>query len=224
MPWMIVLAAYFAVGFTLIFVGPAARARRREQTIWEWEWHPARRPWMQKIILLSIALGTLAYWPVFTPWGKRELHGWIAAVQIWHPRSLPYETYLQIRMELPWFHQENFRRRLSELGWVITGFAKGPNGEDVPVAARALSVGTPFALTQVLSEDISSWLGVDREWLGIRGLSSSPPAAHEWLADSDDEVWAFSSDAASWMRLGGRAGVARVRKNVVTDICTTAMN
>ena len=79
MPWMIALAAYFAVGFTLIFVGPAARARRREQTIWEW--HPARRPWIQKTLSLSIALGTFAFWPVFTLWGKRELHGWIAAVQ-----------------------------------------------------------------------------------------------------------------------------------------------
>jgi hypothetical protein len=64
MPWMIALAAYFAVGFTLIFVGPAARARRREQTIWEW--HPTRRPWIQKILSLSIALGTFAFWPVFT--------------------------------------------------------------------------------------------------------------------------------------------------------------
>ena len=50
MPWMIVLAAYFAVGFTLIFVGPAARARRREQI--KWEWHPARRLWIQKILTL----------------------------------------------------------------------------------------------------------------------------------------------------------------------------
>jgi hypothetical protein len=161
---------------------------------------------------------------VFTPWGKREVHGWIAAVQIGHPHSLPYETYLQIRMQLPWFHEENFRNRLSELGYVITGFAKGPKGEDVPFAARALSVGTPFALTQVLSEDISSWPGVAREWLGIRHLSSLPSAAHEWFANSDDEVWAFSSDAKSWMRLGGRAGVARVRKNVVIDTCTTVMN
>jgi hypothetical protein len=36
---MVVLAAYFAVGLPLIFVGPAARVRRREQL--KWEWHPA---------------------------------------------------------------------------------------------------------------------------------------------------------------------------------------
>ena len=52
MPWMTALAAYFAVGFTLIFVGPAARARRREQI--KWEWHPARRLWIQKILTLLI--------------------------------------------------------------------------------------------------------------------------------------------------------------------------
>ena len=52
MPWMIVLAAYFAVGFTLIFVGPAARARRREQI--KWEWHPARHQWIQKILTLLV--------------------------------------------------------------------------------------------------------------------------------------------------------------------------
>ena len=125
MPWMIVLAAYFAVGFTLIFVGPAARARRREQI--KWEWHPARRLWIQKILTLLITFGTFAFWPVFTVWGKRELHDWIAAVQIWHPHSLPYETYLQIRTQLPWFHQESFRGRLSELDCVITGLL-GSNG------------------------------------------------------------------------------------------------
>jgi hypothetical protein len=135
-----------------------------------WEWHPARRLWIQKILTLLIALGTLAFWPVFTVWGKRELHDWIAAVQIWHPHSLPYETYLQIRIQLPWFHQENFRRRLSELGYVITGFAKGPKGEAVPVAVRALSVGTPFVLTQVLSEDISTWPGEAWWWLGGREI------------------------------------------------------
>ena len=217
MPWMIVLAAYFAVGFTLIFVGPAARARRREQI--KWEWHPARRLWIQKILTLLITFGTFAFWPVFTVWGKRELHDWIAAVQIWHPHSLPYETYLQIRTQLPWFHQESFRGRLSELDCVITGFAKGPMGEDVPVAVRALSVGTPFALTQFLSGDISSWPDAAREWLGSRDLSTL-----EWFANSDDEVWAFSSDADSWRRMGGRAGVARVRKSVVIDTCTTVLN
>ena len=70
MPWMIVLAAYFAVGFTLIFVGPAARARRREQI--KWEWHPARRQWIQKILTLLITFGTFAFWPVFTVWAKEN--------------------------------------------------------------------------------------------------------------------------------------------------------
>lgn len=35
MPWMIVAVAYLAVGFTLVFVGPVARARHREQIKWE---------------------------------------------------------------------------------------------------------------------------------------------------------------------------------------------
>jgi hypothetical protein len=50
---MVELAAYFAVGLPLIFVGPAARVRRREQL--KWEWHPAL--WTQKSLpLISSAL------------------------------------------------------------------------------------------------------------------------------------------------------------------------
>lgn len=60
---MVVLAAYFAVGLPLIFVGPAARVRRREQL--KWEWHPARPLWIQKILTLLIALCTFAFRCVF---------------------------------------------------------------------------------------------------------------------------------------------------------------
>jgi hypothetical protein len=123
------------------------------------------------------------------------------------------------------FRQENFRRRLSELGCVITGFAKGPKGEDVAVTVHALSVGTPFTLTLSLTGDISSWPDKTREWL-LRGrdLSSLPRITREWFANSDDEVWVFSSDPESWRRMAGRAGLACVRERVVIGAFVMVLN
>jgi hypothetical protein len=73
--------------------------------------------------------------------------------------------------------------------------------------------------------DIVSWPDKTREWL-LRGtgLSSLSRITREWFASADDEVWVFSSDAESWRHMGGRAGLARVRKRVVIDAFVMVLN
>jgi hypothetical protein len=73
--------------------------------------------------------------------------------------------------------------------------------------------------------DIVSWPDKTREWL-LRGtgLSSLSRITREWFANADDEVWVFSSDAESWRHMGGRAGLARVRKRIVIDAFVMVSN
>ena len=73
--------------------------------------------------------------------------------------------------------------------------------------------------------DIVSWPDKTREWpLRGTGLASLSRITREWFASADDEVWVFSSDAESWRHMGGRAGLARVRKRVVIGAFVMVLN
>ena len=73
--------------------------------------------------------------------------------------------------------------------------------------------------------DIVSWPDKTREWPPRgTGLASLSRITREWFASADDEVWVFSSDAESWRHMGGRAGLARVRKRFVIDAFVTVLN
>jgi hypothetical protein len=60
--WMIAFAAYFAVGFILVFIGPAARERRHEQLRLEWQSHDQPR-WKLQAFAAAIAAGIILLWP-----------------------------------------------------------------------------------------------------------------------------------------------------------------
>jgi hypothetical protein len=60
---MIAVAGYFAVGLAFIFVGPAARLRRREQEKLEWQAYNLLR-WKLIAFSYAIALAIIILWPV----------------------------------------------------------------------------------------------------------------------------------------------------------------
>ena len=60
--WMIALAAYFAVGLTLVFIGPAARERRRERRQVELDCRGQPR-WKFHVFTFAIATGVILLWP-----------------------------------------------------------------------------------------------------------------------------------------------------------------
>jgi len=75
-------------------------------------------------------------------------------------------------------------------------------------------------LTQIVS-----WPDKTREWPPRgTGLASLSRITREWFASADDEVWVLSSDAESWRHMGGRAGLARVRKRVVIGAFVMVLN
>jgi hypothetical protein len=55
---MIAVAGYFAIGLALVFVGPAARLRRREQEKLEWQAYYQPR-WRLIAFSYAIALGII---------------------------------------------------------------------------------------------------------------------------------------------------------------------
>jgi hypothetical protein len=64
-PWMIAVAGYFAVGLALIFVGPAARLRRRDREELERQAYNQPR-WKLIAFSYAIALAIIILWPVLT--------------------------------------------------------------------------------------------------------------------------------------------------------------
>jgi hypothetical protein len=243
-PWMIVIAAYFTVGVALVFVGPAARLRRREHEKLEWRAYDQPR-WKLTAFSCAIALGIVTLWPVLIVSAARTeaaskvdfdlrdplsvepsaaLDRWIADIQNRYSNALPFEDYREIASKLPWIDREHFDSRLAQLGYLVTGFASDPQGQDLAVAVPVLKIGIPFALT------------------GLRGRADSLPAPRR-LAENeisldplhhglsfelppkpDDEVWEFSSSRDSWEHLAGRAGLALVRERTVIDAYVTMMN
>jgi hypothetical protein len=137
---------------------------------------------------------------------------------------LPFEDYQEFSSKLPWTDREHFDSRLAQMGFVVTGFATGREGQELAVAIPVLEIGMPFALTT------------------LRGRAGSLPATHppatgEISLDPlqhgpkfrlppkpDDEVWQFSSSPDSWEHLAGRAGLALVREGTVIDAYVTMMN
>jgi len=242
MTWLTALALYFAAGFLLIFVGPAARLLRREREKLEWQAYDQPR-W--KLIAFSgaIAVGIILLWPVLVVSAARtesaskidllvprsvepsvELDRWVSEVQKRYANSLPFEAYREIVGKLPWTDYEHFDKQLAQLGCTITGYAKGPEGQDFAVAVPVLKVGMPFTLTR-LRGSIDS-LPIPRK-LAQNEISLDP--LHHGLSfrlppRPDDEVWEFSTSQDSWQHLAGRAGLALIREKTVIDAYVTMMN
>jgi hypothetical protein len=168
-PWMIVAVSYFAVGLVLVFVGPAARLRRGEQKKLEWQAYDQPR-WKLIAFSCAIALGIIILWPVLIVSAARTevaskvdfdllhprsieplaaLDRWVSHIQNRYSNALPFGDYREIACKLPWSDREHFDSRLAQLGYVVTGFASNPQGQELAVAISVLKIGIPFALTRL---------------------------------------------------------------------------
>jgi hypothetical protein len=168
-PWMIVVAGYFAVGLALVFVGPAARLRRLEQERLEWQAydHPH---WKLVAFSCAIALAIIVLWPILIVSAARkeaaarannpflsshsvepsaELDRCISDIQSRYSQALPFADYREIASKLRWSDREHLDDRLERLGYVITGFATDPQGQELAVAISVLKIGISFALTKL---------------------------------------------------------------------------
>jgi hypothetical protein len=200
-----------------------------------------------KLIAFSsaVALGIILLWPVLVVsaarteagakanFGLRDPHPvepsatldrWISEVQTRYSTSLPLEDYQKISAKLPWTDREHFDSRLARLGYVVTGFATGPDSQEFAVSVPVLGIGMPFALTKLRGKAGS--LPAPR--LPREGEISLDPLQHGLdfglPTKPDDEVWEFSSSSDSWEHLAGRAGLALVRERIVIDAYVTLMN
>jgi hypothetical protein len=234
--WIGILASYLSVGLVLVFVGPAARLRRQEQEQEKIEWQiydQAR--WRRTAFSWAIAVAIMVFWPVLvvsaarieaaaskTHFGARDPHPaepspaldrLVSEAQSRYSRALPFEDYQEFSSKLPWSDREHFDSRLAELGYLLTGFATGPEGEGLAVAVGVLQIGMPFALTRLLGRagTLPATLPGDRPEFRL------PP-------EPGDEVWEFSSSPDSWERLAGRAGLALVREGTVIEAYVTAIS
>lgn len=243
-PWIMALAGYFVVGLTFVFVGPAARLRRNELETLEWQAHDQAR-WKLTAFSCAIALGIILLWPALVvsaarteaaskaDFGLRDPHPvepsgasdrWVSEVQSRYSNSLPFEDYREISAKLPWSDHEHFDSRLAQLGYVVTGFASGSEGEELAVTVPVLGIGMPFALTRLRGRAGS--LPTPRR--AAEGKISLDPLQHglkfRLPTKPDDEVWQFSSSPDSWEHLAGRAGLALVRERTVVDAYVTLMS
>jgi hypothetical protein len=241
---MIVVAGYFVVGLALVFVGPTARLRRREQERLKWQEYDHPR-WKLIAFSNAIALGIIVLWPVLGVSAARTeaaskvdfdllnprsvepsaaLDRWISDIQNRYSNALPFEDYREMASKLPWSDREHFDHRLAQLGYVVTGFASDPQGQELAVAVPVLKIGIPFTLTRLRGRADS--LPMPRR-LAENEISLDP--LHHGLSfqlppKPDDEVWEFSSSQDSWAHLAGRAGLALVRERTVIDAYITMMN
>lgn len=241
---MIAIAGYFTVGLALVFVGPAARLRRREHEKLEWQAYDQPR-WKLIAFSYASALGIVTLWPALIVSAARTeaaskvdfdllhprsvepsaaLERWIADIQNRYSNALPFEDYREIASKLLWTDREHFDSRLAQLGYVVTGFATDPQGQDLAVAVPVLKIRIPFALTKLRGRVDS--LPAPRR-LAENEISLDPlhhGLLFELPTKPDDEVWEFSSSRDSWEHLAGRAGLALVRERIVIDAYVTMMN
>lgn len=240
--WVAAIVAYFAFGLIFVFVGPAARQRRAERQKLEWQAYDQPK-WKLKVFSALIAAGIGLLWPFLVVSAARketnskidlidlpdvapsdELDHWISEVRKLYSDSLPFESYSEIVKKLPWNDRMHFDSYLAKQGYLITGFATGPKGQDFSVATSVLHIGMPISLTRMRGKAGS--LPPTRKL--AENEISIDPLSHDLSfqvpTQPDDEVWEFSSSKDSWNNLAGRAGVALVRKGAVIEINVTIMN
>ena len=84
MPWMIVLAAYLAIGFPLVFVGPAARCRLREKVKGEWR---QGQPYGDRKMLRISRAPEKAEELIVSAWRRMELPDRVLVQSCYHQYS-----------------------------------------------------------------------------------------------------------------------------------------
>lgn len=216
-------AGYLLIGMFLISRGGASRRQLRRKIKLEWGLEQ-RASWVKASFRPLCWLLDSILWPSNFLWNKGEVRRRISIIEFRFDRSLPWESYCQVLAGLSEAEREDIRKQLATIGFTITGFAKRPGGIDVPVSVNVTSVGWPIALIQKLSSDTYLWAPAIGDWMLGGAPLSLPGATLVWFSDPDTEVWTFSSDAQSWSRLTGRAGLARVKNSQVQELFTTVIS
>ena len=154
-----------------------------------------------------------------------ELDRYVSEVRIRYSNSLPIEAYTEIESKLPWKDRDHFDQRLTELGYVITGFATTSEGQALAVAMSVLRLGIPMTLVRMRGRADSL---SPRPHRAKKNQKFFDPLRYGFSFQvtprPDDEIWEFSSSLESWQYLAGRAGAALVRDGTVIDACVTALN
>jgi hypothetical protein len=154
-----------------------------------------------------------------------ELDRCVSEVRIRYSHSLPIEAYGESLSKLPWTDYGHFDQRLTELGYVVTGFAITSEGQELAVAVSVLKIGIPITLVRMRGRADSL---SPRPRRAKKEQKSFDPLRHGFsfrvTPRPDDEIWEFSSSLESWQHLAGRAGVALVRDGTVIDACVTVLN
>ena len=238
----LVVITYLAVGLFCVLIGPAARQRRIETEKLEWQSFDQPR-WKLKAFDAAIALGIILLWPILVISAKKkdsspiidfagleeiapsaELASRISEIRQRYPISLPFDVYQSVLKKLPWSDKTHFDKQLEELGYVVMGFAKTSDGQEVAVAMSVLKIGISIELTRrrgtVASlpkprKPSSNERSFDPLDAGISFRTAQKP---------DDEIWDFSSSRDSWQHLAGRAGLALVRDGTVIEHYVSVMN
>jgi hypothetical protein len=217
------LAAYLAVGIALVSIGPIAHLRRCEQEKLSRQ-HPR---WGIIVFLFRL----IVFWPLLMASAIR-VHRCLSDLQTRYSVSLPFEVYLEARGKISWSDHEHFHTRLSQLGYLITGFTKGDDyAVTVPVVVKLWS---PIALTRIRSNGVSlppprivaakAGEGSFKETWDHMADRSALRASFLLPLQAGDEIWHFSSSPDSWARMAGRAGLALVRDRTVVEVVVTMMN
>jgi hypothetical protein len=154
-----------------------------------------------------------------------ELDRCISEVRIRYSHSMPIEAYEESLSKLPWTDYGHFDQRLTELGYVVTGFAATSEGQELVVAVSVLKIGISITLVRMLgrADSVSR-----RPHRAKKKQKFFDPLRYgfsfQLTPRPDDEIWEFSSSLESWQYLAGRAGAALVRDGTVIDACVTALN
>ena len=150
---------------------------------------------------------------------------WISEVRIRYPGSLPVNVYRGIVGKLAPDHRLRFDNRLSQLDYVLTGFARDLGGQDLAVAIDVFDkIGTPFSLTKLLRVEGSLTSSRKPSENEISFEPSDIRISFELPLKEGDEIWEYSSVPESWAALAGSAGFALVRQRTVIDIFETTMS
>jgi hypothetical protein len=139
--------------------------------------------------------------------------------------SVPFEVYWSLPVErLPYDDRAHFRRALAASDYMVTGFATGPDGRDLPAAAKVAGIGMPLRLTRLRG---TAHVLPEVPTLPEEGRLPDPLRGglrFSIATIAEDEVWEFWSSTESWRMLMGRGGLALVRDRTVVDAYVTIMN
>lgn len=200
-----ILAAYVAIGFVFVFLGPAAGSLRQETVSVSMLGAPA---WKILAFRATLSAGVVFFWPLLVPsawkeqrlsrtFGDREMQNkpsskattMIAEIKANPPRTITLEEYHSLGQGLErgdgWF----IRQAMEKRGYLVA-MATTERGDVMPASFRvAAEIGQSIVLTE-----------------------TSPGA------------WTFDTSADSWKHLAGRAGDADIEDGVVVSVSVTVMN